>query len=469
MSFFQYLRIIWARRWVVLLLAVLVAAGGTAYTLNLPKRYSADASLVFDVKPDPILGAMATPAYLATQVEIFRSDKVAARAVQMLGVDKSPTAVQQWREDTKAKIPLERYYAGLLQKGLTVDPARNSNVIDVSFVSADPAFAAAAANAFSRAYIDISIEMKVEPARQYAGWFEDQSKTLRANLEAAQARLSKFQQEKGITVSTERVSLEDARLDALNSQLAAAQSERVDAATRQRNSGSELSPDVQQSSAVQNLKGQLSTAESKLSEISSIVGANHPQRQQLEAQIGTLRQQLAAEMRRVSGGSSVINRASNQKVEELRAMAESQKRQVLALRAERDQISVLQRDVETAQRAYESVSQRMTQLTLESQTTQANVRVLSAAVEPLVPTSPKVVVAIVGSVLGGLIFGGVVALLLELLNRRVRAPEDLAVVDGVPVIGVLHPENSKRPVFRRLALDKPRSQQPLLPMGGTPR
>jgi hypothetical protein len=39
----------------------------------------------------------------------------------------------------------------------------------------------------------------------------------------------------------------------------------------------------------------------------------------------------------------------------------------------------------------------------------------------------------------------------------------------VPVIGVLHPIDSKRPVFRRLALDKPRSQQPLLPMGGTPR
>lgn len=469
MSFFQYLRIIWARRWVVLGLAVLVAAAGTAFTLQLPKRYSAEASLVFDVKPDPILGAMATPAYLATQVEIFRSDKVAARAVQMLGVDKSPSAVQQWREDTQAKIPLERYYAGLLQRGLTVDPARNSNVLEVAFVSADPAFAAAAANAFSRAYIDISIEMKVEPARQYAGWFEDQSKTLRANLEAAQARLSKFQQDKGITASSERVSLEDARLDALNSQLASAQAERVDASTRQRNSGSELSPDVQQSGAVQGIKSQLSSAEGKLSEISSIVGANHPQRLQLEAQIATLRQQLAAEIRRVSGGSSVVNRASSQKVEEIRAMAESQKRQVLALRAERDQISVLQRDVETAQRAYESVSGRMTQLTLESQTTQANVRVLSAAVEPLLPNSPKVMVNILGSIIGGFVLGGGVALLLELMNRRVRAPEDLAVVDGVPVIGVLHPIDSKRPVFRRLALDKPRSQQPLLPMGGTPR
>ena len=60
-----------------------------------------------------------------------------------------------------------------------------------------------------------------------------------------------------------------------------------------------------QSPAVQSLKGQIATAETKLTEISSIVGKNHPSRLRLEAQIGELKkQQLAAETRRVAGGAA---------------------------------------------------------------------------------------------------------------------------------------------------------------------
>ena len=45
--------------------------------------------------------------------------------------------------------------------------------------------------------------------------------------------------------------------------------------------------------------------------------------------------------------------------------------------------------------------------------------------------------------------------LLELLNRRVRSPDDLLATAGVPVIGVLQPMDSKRPVFRRLSSGRP--------------
>jgi len=72
------------------------------------------------------------------------------------------------------------------------------------------------------------------------------------------------------------------------------------------------------------------------------------------------------------------------------------------------------------------------------------------AVEPLEPSRPRVAVGIIGSVLGGLALGMLAALGWELLDRRVRDPEDLMVMAGVPVIGVLRPEGSKRPIFRRL-------------------
>jgi len=471
MSIKQFLRVVWARKWLVLALFVLVSVGGIAYTFQLPKLYTADTSMIVEVRIDPVLGALApalgSPGYMATQIEIIRSERVAARVVKMLGVERSPTAVAQWREATNAKIPLERYFANLLQRGLGVEPVRGSNIINVSFSAPEPVFAQAAANAFAQAYMDISVELRVAPARQSASFLDDQTKVLRNNLEGAQAKLSKFQQDKGIVVSDERFDQENARYQALTGQLSSAQAERVDAGMRARNSGSEFSPDILGSSAVQALKGQLSSAETKMIELSAIVGKNHPSRIQLDAQIGEIRAQLAAESRRVSGGTSSLSRGSNQKVGELLGMVEEQKKKLQTLRADRDLEAVFKRDVDTAQRAYEVVSGKVGQLTLESQNNQANTRLLSPAVEPLEASKPKILNGVLASLAGGLALGMLAALGWELLDRRVRDPEDLMVMAGVPVIGVMRPENSKRPVFRRLLLGGPTMPlRPMLPAPG---
>ncbi|HUG22119.1 chain length determinant protein EpsF [Piscinibacter sp.] len=460
MTPFQYLRILWARKWIVLSALLLVSIAGTLITLFvLPKQYVAEASMVVEVRADPVLGAlapgMASAAYMATQVEILRSDRVAMRVVKMLGVERSPAAVQQWRESTNAKIPLDRYFANLLQNGLSVEPTRGSNVINIRFVNPDAAFAAAAANAFAQAHMDVSVELRVEPARQSAAWLDEQTKSLRTNLENSQSRLSKFQQEKGIVVSDERIDLENAKLSSLLGQLAQAEAEHLATTTQQRLSGSELSPDVQASPSVQNLKGQLVAAQTRLSEMSGVVGPNHPQRQAIDAQIRELRQQLSAEIARVTGGSSVMTRGTAQKVAELREKSDEQKKYILSLRSQRDEMDVLVRDVETARRAYDGASGRVQMLSLESQNTQANLRLLSPAIEPYAPSRPRVMVNIVGSIAGGLLLGGLLALGLELLDRRIRDPEDMAAVAGVPVIGVLRPIDSKRPVFRRMTSGGP--------------
>lgn len=451
-----YLRVVWARKWLVLGLFLLIAAVGIAVTLNLRRQYTAEASLIVEMRIDPALGALApalaAPSYMATQIDILHSDRVAARAVKLLGVERSATAVAEWREATQAKIPLERYFADVLSHGLSVEPARGSNLINLSFTAPDPKFAQAAANAFAQAYMDVSVDLRVAPARQSATFLDEQMQALRANLEQAQTRLSKFQQSKGIVVSDERLDQENAHYSALMTALANAQADRVDTEARQRNTGGEASPDVLQSGAVQGLKAQLVAAETRLTQISGVVGKNHPTRLALEAQIKELRQQLDAETRRVAGGTQALNRGSGEKVAELQAMVAQQKKQLLALRSDHDQIAVYQRDVDSAQRAYDAVSQRLSQLNLEGQNNQANTRLLSPAVEPLQPSRPKVVVGIVASLAGGLLAGIVAALLLEILDHRVRRPEDLLMLAGVPVIGILRPAGSRRPIFRRFLM-----------------
>lgn len=450
MSISQYVRILWARKWVFIALFILVSGVGILHTLKQPKRYLAEVSMLVEVRADPILGAMApglaTPVFMATQVEMIRSDRVANKVVKLLGIDKAEGAVQAWMEATQGKTSIENYYGGILLAGLTVEPARGTNFLTIGYTAPDPKFAAAAANAFSRGYLDVAVDLRVEPARQYAAWFDEQSKVLRADLEQAQAKLSKYQQDKGIT--DERLEQETARLNILIGQLATAQAERADASSRLGVSGGEASPDVQQSGAVQALRGQLTAAQTKLTEISNIVGSNHPQRLALEAQIAEIRQQLAAEMRRVSGSTSAVSRASGRKLAELQGLVDAQKARVLSMKSSRDDIQVLVRDVENAQRAYDAVVARANQTGIESEMTQTNVSVLKRASPPVVPSSPRLLLNTAIAVALGLLLGLGAALARELADKRLRSENDVLGVLRQPLIGVL-PVRARIPLLGR--------------------
>ena len=166
-------------------------------------------------------------------------------------------------------------------------------------------------------------------------------------------------------------------------------------------------------------------------------------------------------MRRVSGTTATVNRIASQKIGELRSMLESQKRTVLGLRAQRDEAGSLLREVETAQRAFDTVAQRRTQLANESQAEQASARVLSPANEPLTHSKPNIPKNLAAAALVGLFAGLAAALLLEMLDRRVRSAEDLLTAEGVPVLGVMSARSGKRAFAPRLAFN--RRQGPQMP------
>jgi succinoglycan biosynthesis transport protein ExoP len=160
----QFFLIIFARRHLAASIFVLVAATGAAITMLMPKVYTATTSMVVDVKSDPIAGALlptvGTPTYMATQTEIISSERTAIGVVRLLRVDQNPQLVAQWKEATNGTTPLENYFARLLRSGMTVSPARGSNIINLSYSGRDPKFATTVANAYTQAYIDLLIDMR---------------------------------------------------------------------------------------------------------------------------------------------------------------------------------------------------------------------------------------------------------------------------------------------------------------------
>ena len=466
MNLRQFLVVLRLRWWIVLGILVLVLGTTFVVSRELPKQYTAETSLLLDVRADPLVATLAPmlagPAFMATQTEIMRSDRVSGRVVKMLGLTENASAVAQWREATDGRIPIETYFGSILQAGLLVEPGRASALMNVSFTGNDPKFAAAAANTFARAFIDLSVELRVGPAREFASFFDERQKALRGELDAAQAKLSAFQQKRGIVVSSERVDQEFARLNALEGTLASAFADSADTSSRQRNAGTETSVDVQQSVAVQALRAELARAETRLVEVSANFGSNHPVRIELETRIAELKNQVTAEMRRVSGTTATVNRIASQRIGELRGMVEAQKRTVLSLRAQRDEAGALVREVETAQRAFDAVAQRRTQLANEAQAEQAAARVLSPATEPLMHSKPNIRKHLATAAILGLLGGLAVAFLLELVDRRVRSAEDLLNADGVPVLGVMSGRSGKNAFAPRLAFNR-RRMPPMAP------
>ncbi|MBS0446503.1 MAG: chain length determinant protein EpsF [Proteobacteria bacterium] len=451
MSFGQFFSILRAR-WVAalsILLGIVILT--VLISLVWPRKYTAYASVVVDVKPDPVSAIMYAglggPSFMATQVDVMQSDRVALRVVRDLKLADNPQVRQQWRDDTGGEGSIELWLADSFQRSMDVKPSKESNVLTVSYKAPDPKFAAGLANAFVQAYIETTLELRVDPAKQYTSFFDTRTKEAKDALDRAQTKLSAYQKEKGIIATDERLDVENARLNDLSSQLVMVQSLAADSESRQAQARGSSGADMQEvlnNGVVGSLKADLSRAQANLEQLNARYGANHPQVIEAKANIAELRARLDAETRRVTGSVGLNNAVNRQRESQIRNDLEAQRAKVLRMKAVRDEGLSLVHDVEAAQKNLETIQARLTQTSLESQTTQSNVYVLTQAIAPNEPSSPKLVLNALVAVFFGtmLAVGGV--LLWEFLDRRLRAVDDVAPLLGLPVIGVLPKVNARK-------------------------
>ena len=448
MTIHQFLLILRARNRVILLVLALALTAALAASLLMPRKYTAQTSLLVDVRtPDPVAGAgmsgVIAPSYMATQVDIIGGDLVARRVVKMLKLDEDEETKAAWKKDTEGRGLLESWIAKDLQSGLLVQPARESNVINITYKGGNAENVAQVVNAFAQAYLDTNLSLKTEPARLYATWFDEQTKVSRAKLEDAQARLSDYQQKAGIVSSDERVDYESAKLAQISTQLTAVQGETTDSQSK-RNSRGDTVAEVMQSTLINGLKADIARLEAKVSENNVNLGVNHPLRQRSEAELASLRSRLASESNRISASIETAYRVGKDRERELQASVNAQKTRVLALNKQRDELNVYRRDVEAAQRAYETVSQSASQTRLQSLTNQTNVVRLNTALAPINPSSPKLSLNLLIAAFVGTLLGVGYAMVLELMNRRVRSSEDLMQMLDLPVLASISSNGGKR-------------------------
>jgi polysaccharide biosynthesis transport protein len=465
-----------AARWPWALAVLLLCVAGTAIvSTTMLKRYTAYASVMLDARsPDQVTGGAPSSSlpsgYLATQIELITSERVGRAVIRALNLDNDSRLRDAWLKAGKGDGDFEAWLVGVLQQGLSVRPT-TANVVNVSYTSEDSAKAAALANAYVKAYIDTSLELRMERVRQYGGFFDARAKELRSDLERAKVKLTEYQQKNGLLVGDEKLNLEASRLIELGAQLLAAQSANAEVAGRLKQAGqrTEQLQEVWQNPAVAALSSDVTREEVRLREMTSRLGENHPQLIEQEARLSELRAKLTAEKGRAVGNVSFGSSANQSRVAQISSVLEAQRAKVLRMQSQREQSVDLQRDVDSAQRAYDTMQQRVNQASIESQNTQANLSVLKHATAPMAPSSPNLLKNIGASLAAGALLGLGLIVGREQMDRRLRTVDDVselkqAMLVSLPVSGHARrplPDTSRtRLMKQRVLTGLPRPTQP---------
>lgn len=451
MSLQQLLIIFWVRKRLFFVYLLVTMAATLFLSLTMTKQYTATVSLVLDQPAvNPITGVEVRlpliTSYLATQTDIIKSPAVALAVVDILELKKDKSMQVAFQKD-KLGGDFREWIAKGLMKGLDVVPSRESSILAINFSASDPEFAARGANAFAQAFIQLSDDLKSQPAKETADWFDDRLRILQASAKEAREKLSDFQQIQGIVVpSNERISLEDAKLTELSEQLIKSQLETasllskkkqlVDAVSSSPESLSSLD-EILRDPVSQQLKVDLTRSEGKFAEVAIRFGKNHPQYKQAAVEIVSLKKRLKERDDTVlqSFNNSILSSKQNDE-RLLKAVAE-QKAIVLHLKKQYDEIAELTRNVANAQEAYDAVMQRSIKVRMESEIRQFNAAILDHATTPKVVDKPKIMLNMVLSVLLGSILGLAAVLFAEMLDRRVRSAVDITDTLDLPVLGVL--------------------------------
>lgn len=431
-------------RWLTIASIACIAIGlAVAYCMLAPRIYTATTELLVDNKTqDPIsgqiLGSRLMSSYLATQSDIVRSRNVATKVLEHLKKDPQFTSAYQLIAGKKSDLGDVALFT-FLREGLAVSPKRETSILSISFSARDPKLAAIVADAYAAAYLQTSLELRIEPAKQISQWYDDQLAMLREELIKKQDALSGYQEKHGL-ISSDRLDLENAKLATLSSLLTAAQNEQfneVSSNAPKTKAQSNLTAQALDDPQVQKLSIDLVQAQSRLRDLDSQVGTNHPHYLQAKTDVETLKQQLNRALELVNNKTRSSVELSKNREEQLKAELAAQKEHVMLLNRNLNQLRLLRQEVDSAQAAYDAALARSSQTRLESQIAQTDVAVLNTASVPRQPTSPKIPMTLVLASVLGVLLGTALALCLEWLDRRVRTIDDLVTGLGLPVLAYI--------------------------------
>lgn len=441
-----------ARSWRVLLLIVVLgpAIGALVYLLQAPV-YQAHTSIEIrnfneaGTNPSamvPVADGAVSPTDMATQVRLLQSLGLLETVATRLRAESTPPPEVGFVRrllHLPAPDPVADLAPIRAAKQLRVRPAGQTRIVDIQFDSTSPKLAADFANTLTAAFIDSSLEARLDATQKTSDWLNKQLDALRVQLEQSDNALQAYARETGLLFTSDTNSVSDDRLRQLQEELSRAQADRLAKEARYELSKSATADALSESStsSLKALREQITELRRKRAELITTYTENHSSVRKLDAQLAPLEDAAKSEQ------TSVVSRIRNdydaavRRESLLSARFAAQSRLVATEADKAVQYHILQRQVASNQQLYDTMLQRSKEVTMSAALRATAVRVVDPARVPDHPYLPNLGLNVALGFVPALALAVAFTTLRVRTDRGLHGPGHAAALLDVTELGVI--------------------------------
>ncbi len=325
-----------------------------------------------------------------------------------------------------------------------VQPVRGSHLVDVTFTSQVPKFAATAANALVDEYVDQNLQVKLQSTQGMLDWLERELAGQQKKVEDSERGLAQYRERENALSLDEKQNIVLSRLNQLNDAATRARTTRVQKESlynQVKSISSGTTPDaipiISQNPTVQSAKSKLAALQAERIKLLDRYGEKHPQVVQVNNGLADAQRQYDLA---VSGAmQSVRNEYEAALIEErsLSQNLEGAKTEATDLNRKGIGYGVMEREAKSNREVYQSLLTREKELRVSANSRTNNVRVIDHAEVPRAPVTPGGRRTWLISVVVGLALSIAVALGLDYMNDTIKTPEDVTRRLKLPFLGLV--------------------------------
>ena len=373
-DFLRYWRIFVKRKYLVLAIVFTSMAAAAVFTFTTTPLYKS--SIQIQIDPEERL--------LSYQLQDFRFSGRTSLETQARVLGSLPLK-QRVIESLQNSGSLTSRFSRDLQVSVIPD----TQIINVSYTSEDPKFAAAVVNTLAEEYMEYNFLSKYESVTKARDFLQEEIQELKMELERSEEELAQYSREHGILNMAEGENLIIQKLNDVYRQVTQVEGQLI--ANRYKNIENvsvEDFPENLKTNKMRNLEGRISDLDLQLASLASQFGPKWPEVKKLKVELSAAQEQLVQETRKAIEQESIEYELLKAHRNRLNSAVEEQNRLVATLRESLIQYKIIAREVTTSRELYNGLLQRIKEAGISAGLRSSNIRVIEPGTIPLVPYFP---------------------------------------------------------------------------------
>jgi len=353
------------------------------------------------------------------------------------------------RPETAAPAPDENALeSGLISAflgGVEINPQKATRLVEIVYVSADPAFAALAATTLAEEYAQQNLDLRLDTITKNLVFLGEEVAKQEKKVTEAEGAMAAYREQQNALSLGDRTNIVGARLNTLNDTVTRARTNRLqkEAAYNQvrpidpKSDTADGYPFIATNPGVMEAKTRLNDLTAEKARLSSRYLPGHPDLIKVEGQIENARATLVGQRARVIESAKNEYAAALQEERSYSGQLEAQKGAAMDLDRKSGDYLVLQRQAETNRQVYQSLLQQQKELRVVGNSRTNNVHVIDRGEAPGAPFSPNARRDWFNALVAGLIVALGLSLSFEYLDDTVKTPDDVSQRLRMPLLGLV--------------------------------